>query len=668
MGVLNPHSAFKELALTAGDANLQLLRAERQLRRERTARLEAEAIAERGLRDLYISQQRLALLQRIAVAANQSSSVDAALRFTVEEICQHTGWAFGNVYICPEDAPDRLEACDIWFAADPDGIFPFVELSRNYVFQAGIGLPGRILAAPRACWIPDVTIDTNFPRAPTAHACGLHSAFAFPVLVGTDVAAVMEFFARETLQPDDEMLSIMSQVGTQLGRVIERKRAEDRLIHDALHDPLTGLPNRTLFIDRLSIALDRGLRNPAARYAVIFIDLDRFKLINDGLGHAAGDRLLIDIAARVRDTIEKYGEKADWRWTLARMGGDEFTVLLDDLGDGGIANEVTRRLHACLKPAHLSEGREIYITASMGIAYGHPDYRNADEIMRDADLAMYESKAKGRARTAVFDERLRKQINHRLLIESELRRAIERHEFLLHYQPIVSLSDRKLIGFEALVRWQRGPGDLVEPTEFIQVAEETGLIVFIGNWVLREACTTVAGWHRSLGGTGLPCISINISPRQFLQPNFVRHVRTVLLDSDIDPVTVHLEITEGMAIPDPHGTGRIIRELKNWGVRVSLDDFGTGYSSLSYLHRLQFDTLKIDRSFVSSIDQNDTQGIVQAVLDLARTLSMDVVAEGIETEAQAARLQAMGCQLGQGYLFGEPLDMVDAERLLHSGT
>jgi diguanylate cyclase (GGDEF)-like protein len=670
MGVLNPDPAFPQPSFPVEeDLALRLLRVERQLRRERAARLEAEAIAERGLRDLYVSQQRLALLQRIADAANEGRSIDKVLRFTLEEICEHTGWAFGNVYMCPDDRPDLLRFSDVWFASDPEGLFPFVELSRRFTFEPGIGLPGRVLADKAARWVLDVTLDPNFPRAPTARACGLHSAFAFPVLAGADVVAVMEFFARDTLSPDEDLLAIMSQIGTQLGRVIERQRAEDKLIHDALHDPLTGLPNRVLFVDRLSSALERNLRNPDAGYAAIFIDLDGFKLVNDSLGHAVGDDLLVEVATRLRTTLAECERDAarahaGWRATLSRMGGDEFTVLLDDIHDPSIAAEIASHLHDCLKLSHWGNGHEVYTTASMGIAHSHPGYRDVHEIMRDADLAMYEAKAKGRARTAIFDSALHSRANERLEIENDLRRAIQNGDFLLHYQPIMSLADRRLMGFEALLRWRRGPGELIEPGQFMSIAEETGLIAFIGNWVLREACTTAARWHRDTG-TSKPAISINISPRQFLQPNFARHVQRALLDSDIDPAAVHLEITEGVAIKEPEQTRRILQQLKDWGVGISLDDFGTGYSSLNYLHRFPFDTLKIDQSFVSRLGHaDDSGGIVQAVLDLGRNLDMQIIAEGVETDEQAATLLAMGCPYGQGYLFGRPMDDEAAWRMV----
>lgn len=671
MGVLTPKSGFPQPNLsTESDLAHRLHRIERQLRREHAARIAAEAMAERSLRDLHVSQQRLALLQRIADAANAGHSIEKALRFTLEQICDHTGWAFGNVYMCAPHEPHILRFCEVWFASDPDGLFPFVELSRQFSFEAGSGLPGRVLADKAARWVFDVTVDPDFPRAPTARACRLHSAFAFPVLAGADVVAVMEFFAHETVNPDEDLLSIMSQIGTQLGRVIERQRAEDKLIHDALHDPLTGLPNRVLFVDRLASALERHRRDPGASFAAIFIDLDGFKLVNDSLGHAVGDELLVEVAARLRSTLaecerEAARAHASWRATLSRMGGDEFTVLLDHIHDPNIASEIAEHLHDCLRLSHFSNGQEVHTTASMGIAHSHPGYRDVHEVMRDADLAMYEAKAKGRAQTAIFDSALHSRANHRLEIENDLRRAVQQGEFVLHYQPIVALDDRRLTGFEALLRWQRAPDELIYPGEFMAIAEETGLIAFIGNWVLREACANAARWHSRTGERRL-AISINISPRQFLQPNFARHVQRALLDSGIAPNSLHLEITEGVAIKEPEQTRRILEQLKGWGVGISLDDFGTGYSSLNYLHRFPFDTLKIDRSFVSRLGQPDESGgIVQAVLDLGRNLEMVVVAEGVETGEQAATLMDMGCRYGQGYLFGRPMDG-DAAALLVS--
>jgi diguanylate cyclase (GGDEF)-like protein len=649
------------------DLEARALRAERRAQREHTARIEAEAIAERGLRDLYESQQRLLLLHRITDGANHSSDINTALRLAVTEVCQYMGWAFGNAYI---RNGNTVVGCDTWYAADDNSLFGFVELSRRYRFVAGSGLPGRVLTDVRPHWIEDVTQDTNFLRARAARTSGLHAGCAFPVMVGEEVAAVLEFFSRERLVQDEALLTIMGQIGTQLGRVIERERARLALLHDALHDPLTGLPNRTLFADRLKNAVARASGSEGTTTAVMVVDLDGFKGVNDTLGHQAGDRLLVDTAKRIDDCLRRnlaasrgFGPR---HATLARMGGDEFTILIEDVRHGAaeaIAEAVRNRL-AGDRDDRISGN----ITASIGIAYDDGRYEDVELLLRDADLAMYEAKANGRNQAVTFGERIGRQIRQRLVIEQQIREALARHEFVLHYQPIVELSrPDRVQGFEALVRWNHPTRGLIGPDQFIPIAEESGLILFLGDWVLREACRTTARWQRE-NGESSPFISINISPCQFLQPDFARQVHAALLETGVEPTSVRLEVTEGAAIQDADRTRAVIEEIRSWGVSTSLDDFGTGYSSLSHIQRLPFDVLKIDRSFVAPMtgnaDHAKATGIVQAILDLARTLNMRVVAEGIETEAQAAILSRLGCTHGQGYLFSRPVPAEDAKLII----
>lgn len=649
------------------DLEARVIRAERRAKRERDARIEAEAIAERGLRELYQSQQRLLLLQRITDGANRGDDVNTALRLAITEVCQYMGWAFGNVYLSDGYT---VTGCDTWYAADGDGLFAFVELSRSYRFNAGEGLPGRVLTDVRPHWIEDVTQDSSFLRAEAAAESGLHAGCAFPVMVGEEVGAVLEFFSRERLVRDDALMTLMGQIGTQLGRVIERERARLALLHDALHDPLTGLANRSLLADRLKNAVARAPNGADLTTAVLAMDLDGFKAVNDTLGHLAGDHLLIETSKLIsecvtRTLISMHGPSRP-NVTLARIGGDEFTILVEEVrrGEAEILAEAVR--------ASLTGGRDQLasgrITASIGIAYHDGTYEDVDLLLRDADLAMYEAKANGRNQAVTFDEKVGQLIRQRLATEQQLREAIARKEFVLHYQPIVELAEPDLVqGFEALVRWVHPTRGLIGPDQFISIAEESGLILFLGEWVLREACRTAARWQHRLGNRA-PFISINISPRQFLQPDFARQVKAVLLETGVQPSSVRLEVTECAAIRDADRTRAVIAEICSWGVATSLDDFGTGYSSLSHIQRLPFDVLKIDRSFVAaitSVDGNEkATGIVQAILDLARTLSMKVVAEGIETETQAAILASLGCSHGQGYLFSRPVAAEEAERMV----
>ncbi len=646
---------------SAVELNLRILKLENRLQRERLARLEAEAIAEKGLSEQY---RQLMLLETIATKANQSASVDDAMRFAVETICHHTRCHFGNVYMLADAGPRRLIPTSIMYAGNLTELSAFIGLTRQTEFPVGRGLPGRVLESSEAAWMSDVATDPDFLRGQAAVSCGLHAAFAFPVLVGKDVVAVMEFFFQEVLELNAPMLAVMAQIGTQLGRVMERRAAENRLIHDASHDPLTGLPNRLLFVDRLERAVAARRRRPEIGFAVLFIDLDRFKLVNDSLGHAAGDALLIEIAARLSNVLSSAEENGVLP-TLARLGGDEFTVLLEELDDNALAAAVAERLQNALRRPLNIEGRDVYTTASIGIAWSTGAYASAADIMRDADLAMYRAKSEGGARVEIFDQSLHDIAVRRLSVENDLRGALLRQEFVLHYQPVVALNSGNVVGFEALVRWQRDPGQLVPPADFIGVAEETSLIVPIGNWVMREAFAAIAAWHRDYPWPALLTMSVNVSPRQFDQADFVEQVIQAIEESGARAGTIRLEITESVALKDPGRAIEILKRLRELGVRVSIDDFGTGYSSLSYLQQLPFDTLKIDCSFVNALPKKAEGGdLIRTILDLAKNLNMDVVAEGTETKAQVEQLRAMGCGFAQGYYFSKPLERNQAAALL----
>lgn len=663
----------------------ELIKLRRRVDRERTARMDAEAIAERGLRELYEKQQQLELLEAIAVTANQATSVRDVLQFGITRICSFTGWPLGHAYLLKVTADHkRLHSTSIWHGANQEAEQAFYRDTQDRQFEVGVGLPGRVMASGSPAWIVDVASDPNFPRAQSAHLAGIQSAFAFPVLVGTEVAAVLEFFSRTTLQPDPSLLRLMSQIGTQLGRVIERQNADEKLIHDASHDPLTGLPNRALFRDRLTRAIARRQRRSDASFAVLFIDLDRFKVVNDSLGHLAGDRLIVEVAARFSASLRQTdmvarvsavpgsqtaATTAEDYDTLARLGGDEFTILLDDIYDVGGAVRVADRIQEALARPFVLQGQEVYIGASIGIAWSASGYGSADEVLRDADLAMYRAKAMGKGRYEIFDRTMHAAAMNRLALETNLRHALKNSEFVVHYQPIVGLRGGEITGFEALVRWQISATELIYPGDFIDVAEDTGLILFLGLWVLREACRTMRRWHEEFPRAQPLTISVNLSARQFAQPDLVQQVRQIILETGINPATLRLELTESVTIGNAEHAIEILTQIKELGVRISIDDFGTGYSSLSYLHRFPIDILKIDRSFVTQMDNaNDGLQIVRTIMSLARNLHMDVVAEGIESEANAAHLQSLGCKFGQGYLFSKPVDAVAIEHLLQKET
>jgi diguanylate cyclase (GGDEF)-like protein/PAS domain S-box-containing protein len=444
----------------------------------------------------------------------------------------------------------------------------------------------------------------------------------------------------------------------QIQDVTDRKRAEQQLHYDAFHDALTGLANRALFTDHLKLAVARGRRQAEREFAVLFLDLDRFKVINDSLGHMVGDQLLVGIARRLEACLRP-GD------TVARLGGDEFTILLEDLKGEKEAVEVAERLQYALAMPFNLGGQQVFTTASIGITLSSIGYTRPEDCLRDADTAMYRAKQHGKARHELFDSSMHARAMKLLQVESDLRRAVEHDELVIHYQPIMSLETGRVGGFEALVRWQHPQQGLISPVDFIPVAEETGLIVPLGQWVLGEACRQARVWQEQFPSDPPLSISVNISAKQFAQPGLIEQVESILRETGLASGSLHLELTESVVMESIETATDLLHRLRALGVALSIDDFGTGYSSLNYLHNFPLDTLKIDRSFVSQMaGNNEKTEIVQTIVTLARSLGMNVVAEGIETEMQLASLQALECEGGQGYLFAKPMHTEDAEAFL----
>ncbi len=442
--------------------------------------------------------------------------------------------------------------------------------------------------------------------------------------------------------------------------VTERIQVRNQLRYDALHDALTGLPNRNLLMKRLELAINRAKRLENYHFAVLFLDLDRFKVINDSLGHLAGDQLLIAIVQKLQAPLRG----AD---LVARLGGDEFVLLLEEIKDIQEAARVTEQIFAALQAPLTVGGREVYVSASIGVVLGTRDYLQASDLLRDADIAMYRAKSRGKARYEVFDAEMHTQALSRLHLENDLRRAIECHEFLLHYQPIVALATGHLVGFEALVRWQHPTQGIKSPMEFIPIAEETGLITLLDYWVLQTACQQLADWQTAFPSVSHLKVSVNLSAQDLQCPDLLGEVDRVLAHTRLNGHCLTLEITESMLIEDIDSTIALLSQLKERGIQISIDDFGTGYSSLNYLHRLPVDNLKVDRSFVNQI-QSEKQNyqIVETIARLSDQLELDAIAEGIETLYQLECLQHLGYKFGQGYLFSKPLSCETTEALLVS--
>jgi diguanylate cyclase (GGDEF)-like protein/PAS domain S-box-containing protein len=438
----------------------------------------------------------------------------------------------------------------------------------------------------------------------------------------------------------------------------DRKRAEGRIAFDALHDSLTGLPNRTLFVDRLQTAFRSAQRASAASFAVCYLDFDRFKLVNDSFGHAIGDKLLIEIAARLRILIPT-GE------TIARLGGDEFGILIEDVDGTMNAMSMTDVIRNELaRPFDLLGGR-VQSTVSIGVANWSRSYERPEEILRDADTALSHAKRAGRDRCEIFSPEMHEASVRFLENETELRSAVDRGEFRAFYQPIVDLSTARLVGFEALIRWEHPDRGSISPGEFIQVAEETGLIYPIGEWMLRQTCRQLAAWQRVYVEAKDISVAVNVSAKQFMQADVGALVSRVLEETGIRPESLKLELTESVMAENLSHVANVMSSLKQLGVKLSIDDFGTGYSSLSNLHLLPVDTLKVDRSFVNHMDDgSENREIIKTIVSLANSLRLDLIAEGIETEEQLVQLRNLGCGYGQGFYFAPPLDANAAEALI----
>ncbi len=582
----------------------------------------------------------------------------------------------------PEDSFDDLTRLAAYICQTPIAAIGLTDNNRQW-FKSKVGFTST--EAPREktfcayailqtelLIVGDTLTDERFVNNPFVISEHIRFYAGTPLInpgglaIGT--LCVLDYVPRDLSREQQEALRILAlQVVTQLElrcnlRILEqsisrRKQSEELLRHNAFHDGLTNLPNRALFMDRLGHALKLTKRHNDYLFAVLFLDLDRFKVINDSLGHMVGDQLLVAIAR----CLERCLRPED---TVARLGGDEFAILLNNIKDISDVILVAERIQEQLKlPFNLS-GQEVFASTSVGIALNTTDYKQPEDLLRDADTAMYRAKARGKARYEVFNTAMHDHVVTLLQLENSLRWAVERQELRIHYQPIVLLKTGRITGFEALVRWQHPQRGLVLPEEFISVAEETGAIIPIGYWVLREACRQMHKWQLQFPEDSLT-ISVNLSSKQFLQPDLIDQISQILQETGLDARSLKLEITESVIMENTESATAMLLQLSNLGVELHLDDFGTGYSSLNYLHRFPVNVLKIDRSFISKMDVTGKNlEIVRAIITLAHNLSINVTAEGLETAEQLAQLRALQCKHGQGYFFNKPADQEAAGALI----
>ncbi|MCH8823871.1 MAG: EAL domain-containing protein [Planctomycetes bacterium] len=494
---------------------------------------------------------------------------------------------------------------------------------------------------------------------PQLEDCETHELNALARMLSSFVGTLKTQVKERTSELERQKLQLEREVAV-------RRRAEDQLRHAAFHDRLTNLCNRDLLMDRLDRCMSRAKRHNDYKFAVLFLDVDRFKEVNDSLGHTAGDQLLIAIANRLvsclrqGDTLSRSESN-----TISRIGGDEFVILLDGIKARSDASIVAERLQEALSVPFDLEGRSIVSTASIGIAFNELDYDSPDHLLRDADAAMYYAKAAGKARHEIFNKQMHAEAMARLELSADLRHAFENQEFVVYYQPIVTLSSGHISGFEALVRWNHPTKGLIAPLNFIGHAEETGLIVQLGQWVLNQACHQLKQWHDELDLDFPLSMSVNVSKRQVAEPGLVDVVKKVLEETKLDGEYLRLEITESVIMANADTVTVVLNQIKELGVQLYMDDFGTGYSSLSYLHRFPIDVLKIDREFMSTMNANKNYaGVVHTVVVLAHNLNMEVIVEGVETKDQLAQLIALDCDKAQGFYFSEPLPADQSRRLL----
>jgi diguanylate cyclase (GGDEF)-like protein/PAS domain S-box-containing protein len=607
----------------------------------------------RDINDRKLAVLRLTVEHGVTQLVAGATDPNEVMPGIIEAMCTGLSFECGSHWSLDKDGA-LLQSNASWGEKTP-GIAEFLALTRKMSVPSGVDLPGRAWAGHEPLVLTDLASEQGFSRTTAAQQAGLRGALALPIVAAGRTFGVVELFSAEAIQPDEALIQLLKSLSAQIAQSFQRKLAEDQLRFIATHDSLTDLPNRALFNERLRHALNQSTRYSRG-IAVMFIDMDRFKVVNDSLGHGAGDRLLQDSAKRLAECLRESD-------TVARLGGDEFVVMIENFTAPKDAIAVAQKVLASLSRPFFVDGQEFLMSASIGISTFPDDGKDAETLLKNADIAMYRAKDQGRNNYQFYSAQMNKHTFERLAMESSLRRAVERNEFLLHYQPKLDLRTGAISGVEALVRWQHPDWGMVSPAQFIPLAEETGLIVQIGEWVLKAACEQNKRWRDQ----GIPPlrVAVNLSARQFAQKTLLSDIAKTIAQSGLTPESLELEITESLVMTNPEHATETLNKLKAMGISLSIDDFGTGYSSLAYLKRFPIDCVKIDRSFIKDIPtEADDMAITKGVIALGHSLRLKVVAEGVETVEQQDFLRSNDCDEMQGYLFSKPLPADEVTALL----
>jgi diguanylate cyclase (GGDEF)-like protein/PAS domain S-box-containing protein len=647
-----------EFRFVLHDGSMRYIESESRGIRDASGKVSKVVLVSRDVSERKRAEQRERMEHAVTRVLAESDTLADAFPRIIQAICETLNWDCGARWSLDEreKAIVRMEKWSI-----PDkAIAEFAERASEITLEPALrGLVRQVWVSGTPHWIPDVGNEESFTRARSAAKAGLHGAFAFPILAGNVTLGVLEFFSREIRNPDPSLLQMVRVIGSQIGQFMARKQAEENLLYVATHDTLTGLPNRYMFNQRFAHAL-----NNAERYrktmALLFLDLDRFKFINDTLGHPFGDRLLVEVASRLRMCLRESD-------TIARFGGDEFVALIEDYAEPGDVVSVAQKILHALRWPFLLEGETCHISASIGITLYPNDGDDLSTLLKNADIAAYRTKEQGKNNYLFYSEDMNHHLSARIAKETKLKGALERSEFVLHYEPKVEINSGRITGMEALIRWQHPELGLLPPVDFIGHAETSGLIVPIGAWVLRTACANSQKLQNRLAAP--LTVSVNLSARQFEDKHLLREIERALKESSLKPGSLELEITESMVMRDIQSSKKILEGIKSMGIRLAIDDFGTGYSSLVSIKRFPFDCIKIDRSFIKDIPHDpDDVAITQAIIAMAHSLRLKVIAEGVETREQLDFLTELGCHEFQGYYFKKPQPADELSRLLRENA